>query len=708
MSNPNKSPEIVTEQELVSTLPKLDVDTFLRMYNEWKVTNDPSTFAALRSMHENAGYNNKNIVFGAENEMHQIAAIVQNYKDGKIAVVRWTVNAINTAPRSYIVTVTRILRVYNEQGKPVENDIIAPWLSITLTTPSVDKIIEIGGGKFVMTEILIDGKRKVWVQKSDIAAYTPPGIPAPQPSTPEQGLAPQQRQRQGVEEIREVLQELTPEKLEEAVTLMEAYISKLTDAQSRNTLRGIHGAIIIDTLRNAGHNIIMRGNEIIIVPKPGSQTVFLQEKLQTLIATGKLPVETLKLGILYSAPAFKKYAELKKTKDAQGRDMIDPKATSEDFLKYLKDLQNTDAKSPNIASILESQTMLRGMDMQAAIRGFQDLGQVGEWMNNNSAALAQSQAILQSAWRPAAQGAPTAPGAPAEKNTTYTGALINGGVTWGKVTGVVGDGFKWLMSGIGDIMSLGKWDPIATVWIGAALAYGVYKTFQKFGFLWGIGTLFGLGALNNLEKIMGRFGVDMSWFTGKVKTAAEEAAEKARKLAEEAAAGVGITNPPAKPTGQAAQAATETFNTSNLSDFNRAWIESIKGNTSLKEDIENHSRTHSIQKATLNEYLMVIHKDSIQNITLDKLIYTPDHKQSIFSENPATLFWNNPDITDSMSRMLLKRVIRSYIGSNESLSGSTATDPEGKTNLDAFKNKYPENTWKTRTLKDLIAEIYKK
>lgn len=95
MADPKKSPEIVTEEELKPVLENkaFDSTTFLRLYSEWKTTKDQTTFASLRKMHEDAGYNNKNVIFGAEQEMHEIAAIVQRYQDGKIQITRNTANA---------------------------------------------------------------------------------------------------------------------------------------------------------------------------------------------------------------------------------------------------------------------------------------------------------------------------------------------------------------------------------------------------------------------------------------------------------------------------------------------------------------------------------------------------------------------------------------------------------------------------------------
>lgn len=110
MADPKKSPEIVTEQEIEAVVKNasFDTSTFLKLYNEWKVTKNSGTFAALRTMHENAGYNNKNNIFGAEQEMHEIAAIVQRFHDKKIqvtintaqatAATAWAVNQTAWAP----------------------------------------------------------------------------------------------------------------------------------------------------------------------------------------------------------------------------------------------------------------------------------------------------------------------------------------------------------------------------------------------------------------------------------------------------------------------------------------------------------------------------------------------------------------------------------------------------------------------------------
>ncbi len=69
--------------------------------------------------------------------------------------------------------------------------------------------------------------------------------------------------------------------------------------------------------------------------------VNLQTKLQTLVNTGRLSIDTLKTGLLYSSPIFKKYSDLKVTKDASGKVTIDPSVNAKDFLEYVNNRQKT-------------------------------------------------------------------------------------------------------------------------------------------------------------------------------------------------------------------------------------------------------------------------------------------------------------------------------------------------------------------------------
>lgn len=120
-----------------------------------------------------------------------------------------------------------------------------------------------------------------------------------------------------MKEIRETLKEINPETLEKAVTISETFINLVPEGQTKTTLQGVHGAIILNMLRQAGHNLMIRDGKVTIEPKPGVDIVNLEARLQTLVNTGRLSLDSLKMGLLYGSQAFKSYSEQKVTKDAQ-------------------------------------------------------------------------------------------------------------------------------------------------------------------------------------------------------------------------------------------------------------------------------------------------------------------------------------------------------------------------------------------------------
>ncbi len=237
----------------------------------------------------------------------------------------------------------------------------------------------------------------------------------------------------GVQEVKDALAEINPENLEKAVRTSEKFINILPDGQTKSTLRGIHGAIIFDILRSAGHNLTMQNGQIMIIPKPGTDIVNLQEKLQTLVNTNRISLDTIKLGMLYSSPSFSKYAEMKKTKDASGKDIIDPKASTGNFIMYLNDLQKAGNKSGDIESILKSQSLLVGVNMPQAIAGFNDMGQIGAWMEKNADKVkdaVNTGAVAAGGNAPAnAPPAPNTPNIPSAPSNRFTAQLGQDGKT---------------------------------------------------------------------------------------------------------------------------------------------------------------------------------------------------------------------------------------------------------------------------------------
>ena len=90
-------------------------------------------------MHEDAGYNNKNIIIGAEQEMHEIAAIVQKYQDSKNVVTTTAATAASWVRQSVPVasaespTVTKNLQELHTKLKQGNEE--------PMTVESVNKLL---------------------------------------------------------------------------------------------------------------------------------------------------------------------------------------------------------------------------------------------------------------------------------------------------------------------------------------------------------------------------------------------------------------------------------------------------------------------------------------------------------------------------------------------------------------------------------------
>lgn len=619
MFNLNNSPEIVTQKELEPVLKSksFDSETFLRLYNEWKITKDSRTFSILRKMHEDAGYNNKNIVFGAEQEMQQIAAIIQEYQDNKTQIK--TAVAIGTVA----------------------------------TAQSVNQ------------------------------------------------------SNNGIIEIKESLKEITPANLESAIWVMNQIIEQVPEGQDKATLRGVHGAVIFDIFRSAGHNLFIdnRG-QVIIIPKPGTDVANLQEKLQTLINTNQLPLESLRLGMLYSSPAFKEYIGLKQINDKDGKSIIDPTVSTIDFINYLDNSRKTPDASPDIVSIIQSEKMLQWVDMKQAIQGFKDMGQVDNWVQQNPVVLQQAITAIQE--NPIALPVTTTPiisRAPSEPNTTLTGKIAGDGITGGHVTGVVGDATSGLVTGIGDIMSLGKGDPIATLGIGAALIYGVYKAFQKGGFFGWLGMLFGAGAINNIEKIMWRLGV----------SSLDDAAEKAKKLADKATNTVNqavnwgnSTTPAVVPAVVPTTTPKNSIDISSFSEQQKNAFNKLNWDSTFVNNInslaESNKKSKKSETGNFDDYMKFIFSDKVQWLALDKLIYNKDPKTSVFSNEGMVdmALW----VPNNLDNNILKSILRQYLIGEKSLvliSGKTQWQKE----KEVFEIQYSSTIYSNKTLSDITKEIHK-
>jgi len=160
------------------------------------------------------------------------------------------------------------------------------------------------------------------------------------------GINQQNPQPQDLDTIRTLLTTVTPESLEAAVNQSEDII-RLAPPESQYLLRTVNASIIFTMLRAQGMNLEIRNNKVLITPT-SPENIRIQEKLETLVNTGRIPLDNLRAGMLYTSPAFQQYARDKQTRDPQGNLMVDPKVSGQDFVGYLRDLKQTGNKQPDV------------------------------------------------------------------------------------------------------------------------------------------------------------------------------------------------------------------------------------------------------------------------------------------------------------------------------------------------------------------------
>ncbi len=521
-----------------------------------------------------------------------------------------------------------------------------------------------------------------------------------------------------VAEVKEVLAEINPENLEKAIATSEKFINLAPSAETKATLRGVHGAIIFQILRDAGHNLMMKNGQIEIMPKPGTDVVNLQAKLQTLVNTGRISLDTIKIGMLYSSPSFAKYTEMRRAKDPMtGKESIDPNASPANFITYLTDLQKAGNKSGDIATILGSQAMLQWVNMQQAIKGFQDKGQVeAEWVKQDPKKVAEAIGwwVNLTDTPPVAPWAPTivpkSPSTPPKPGTAEYYANIAGteagkfgadaGKNAGAVLGGIGNTLGWFVKWVWEWAGpLGAW--VAVI----GLLYAGYKLLTgqvnwHSGFFWSVMALLGWSGLMAGLK---RFGIDIPDMTvwdaaDKTKKIAEEATEKAKKLA----GGSGTTEEKKNEQKKWDEKPAET---TGLTDAKKYLRTSITADKSLVERVNSAANIKwNTSTAKFDEYINYIEKD-IADTPLSK-IFPTDHTKSIFHDSintelsPSSTIWVK----------IFKRVMRAYLMGTgyDTLSGTG--DTAGKAEKEAFlKNmEITEDDIKNKKLSDILSRIQSK
>jgi hypothetical protein len=416
--------------------------------------------------------------------------------------------------------------------------------------------------------------------------------------------------------------------------------------------------------------------------------------------------DIIRSGMLSMSPTFRQYATSK---------TIDGKATPpqkpDDYKKYLDLKMAQDPKwafTFSDASFISSYAKggFNNYDFTTMMSQSRDLQKVWAFVESNPMIVAQVQSLTVAP----AVVSPTIVAPVVAPSTLDTKA--------GKAAGVVGETVGTVAGATGAVI----WNVATeTVSTWSTILSEATKTGWAMGAIGVIGLLIGsiwkFGFWNTMMGVVG-----IGWASAIANAAENGTFEKLADKMKKGADKIGETvdkvtgNPTATPATTApapvvvpANILTTAFDISKISDFQKKWVVSVQNNKSLLDDIQTFPKKawKQSQNADINTYLTTIHKDSLQNITLDKIIYTTDHDQSIFSDEIKSQLPTSGDIPDNASRYLIKRVLRSYIGVNTPLSASASGKKEWADTLETFKAKYPEATWKTKTLKDLINEINK-
>lgn len=128
--------------------------------------------------------------------------------------------------------------------------------------------------------------------------------------------------------------------------------------------------MLLDTLRQNGLHLSIQSTDIIVIePMESEEAKKMQEKLNTLVRTNTLSLETLKLGLLYSSPTFAEYAPLSKTQDGR----IDPKASIDTYKAYADKSPKNPAHLADKA-VIASLGALRTLNFQQVLAGYSDMG----------------------------------------------------------------------------------------------------------------------------------------------------------------------------------------------------------------------------------------------------------------------------------------------------------------------------------------------
>lgn len=141
---------------------------------------------------------------------------------------------------------------------------------------------------------------------------------------------------------------------------------------------------------------------------------------------------------------------------------------------------------------------------------------------------------------------------------------------------------------------------------------------------------------------------------------------------------------------------------SKLSPSQERAAEKVNHDQDLKSRIEKHIKNKENEQGKLEDYLAFIHSSDFQNQRLSHLVFTQNPEASIFMNSGINALWIV--IPPNLSPSLLKRVLRTYITGKSHFEVPALWTKEGEKEKQEFIEKYPQETYKDKTIKELIEE----
>lgn len=457
------------------------------------------------------------------------------------------------------------------------------------------------------------------------------------------------------QKFQEKMKEFTPESLESSVRWMEWAMNSVPNVINKATLRWVYGSVFLDTLRQKGIHLSLQWVDTIVLEPKGNELVKkFEEKMSTLVRTGVLSMDTIKLGLLYSSPTFTEYAPLNKTQDGK----VDPKASISDYEQYARQ----DPKNPSNPAdwaLSLSLASLRGMNFTQVLWDYQDLGLAEKIIKQNTALVQSALTAWVLSWGvvvvpngtppPVPTWKPTQPmnpGSPWNDGPVQNGADAVAGKA-GEFAGTVADNIGGFAGGFTQAIGkwFEKWGTVGGLAIAIIMIVWLWKWLNKewdIPLLWKTSWWIGVLAL-----FAGKSGFDMLKSNGIIKWGSSD-----KKPWDTPA---GATDKPAPAKADPALAETAATLPEGLSPSEKVGAERVLNMESLKPILAKERKQYP---AKPKDYLTFLAKD-LKDVPVSALISRDNPDLSIFSAKEG--LDSRIKLPNTMDPNMFKRIARVYL-----------------------------------------------